>query len=131
MELPDDAQPVPVTADAGRMEQVVTNFLTNALKYSQEDRPVVVRLHIDGELAHVSVCDEGIGVAPAEQVYVWDRFHRAAGVTVQSGSDVGIGLGLYISKTIIDGHHGQVGVHSVPGQGSTFWFTLPTSPADG
>jgi len=86
---------------------------------------------VDGELARVLVCDEGIGVAPAEQAHIWDRFHRAAGVTIQSGADVGMGMGLYISKTIVDMHHGQVGVDSVPGQGSTFWFTLPTSPSDG
>jgi signal transduction histidine kinase len=131
LELPDDAQPVPVTADASHIEQVVTNYLTNALKYSQEDRPIVVRLRVEGELARVSVCDEGIGVAPAEQAHIWERFHRATWGTIQSGSDVGTGIGLHISKTIIERHHGQVGVDSVPGQGSTFWFTLPTTPSDG
>jgi signal transduction histidine kinase len=120
---------VAVMADASRIEQVVTNYLSNALKYSREDRPVVVRLDVDGETARVAVRDEGIGVAPAEQASIWDRFHRAAGVTIQSGSDVGIGIGLHICKTIIDGHHGQVGAFSVPGQGSTFWFTLPLASA--
>ncbi len=64
--LPDDAQPVLVLADASRIEQVVTNYLTNALKYSQEDQPITVRLAVDGETARVSVRDEGIGVPPAE-----------------------------------------------------------------
>ncbi len=125
LELPDDAQPVLVFADASRIEQVVTNYLTNALKYSQEDRPVAVRLQVEGATARVSVRDAGIGVPLAEQAHVWERFHRAEGVSVQSGSGVGIGIGLHICKTIIEAHGGQVGVRSAPGQGSTFWFTLP------
>jgi signal transduction histidine kinase len=129
LELPGDAQPVRVIADADRIEQVVTNYLTNALKYSQEDRPVAVCLQVDGETARVAVRDEGVGVPPAEQAAIWGRFHRAAGVTIQSGSDIGIGIGLHISRTIIEGHHGQVGVESAVGQGSTFWFTLPLAQA--
>lgn len=128
--LPDDAPPVRVLADASRIEQVVTNYLSNALKYSQEDRPIAVRLEVDGETARVSVRDEGIGVSPDEQAVIWDRFRRAAGVTIQSGSDVGIGIGLHICKTIIEAHGGQVGVQSDPGQGSTFWFTLALAGAE-
>ena len=123
-ELPD-AQPTPVLADTCRIEQVVTNYLSNALKYSPADRPVVVRLRVEGATARVSVRDAGIGVPPTEQVSIWSRFHRAEGVSVQSGSGVGIGIGLHICKTIIEAHGGQVGVRSAPGQGSTFWFTLP------
>jgi signal transduction histidine kinase len=129
LEVPD-TRPVLVTADAGRIEQVVTNYLSNALKYSPEDRPVTTRLRVEGEMARVSVRDEGIGVPAAEQAHIWERFHRAEGSTVQSGSDIGVGVGLHISKTIVEGHHGQVGVHSAPGQGSTFWFTLPVARSD-
>jgi signal transduction histidine kinase len=114
-----------VCADAGRIEQVVTNYLTNALKYSQEDRPVAVGLQVGGDAARLWVRDQGVGVPVADQASIWERFHRAAGVTVQSGSDVGIGLGLHISKTIVEQHGGAVGVESTPSQGSTFWFTLP------
>ncbi|HEX9413001.1 MAG TPA: HAMP domain-containing sensor histidine kinase, partial [Ktedonobacterales bacterium] len=123
-ELPD-AQPTLVLADASRIEQVVTNYLTNALKYSREDRPVAVRLQVDGETARVSVRDEGVGVPLAEQAHVWERFHPIEGIAVQSGSGVSVGIGLYISKSIIERHQGQVGVRSAPGQGSTFWFTQP------
>jgi signal transduction histidine kinase len=144
-------QRVPVLADADRIAQVVTNYLTNALKYSVAGRPVAVRLEVvagarerangamqgsgardggDGErdLARVSVHDEGIGMPLAEQTQVWERFHIVEGNAVQSGSGTSLGLGLYICKTIIEEHHGQVGVQSVPGQGSTFWFTLPLAP---
>ncbi|HZC79906.1 MAG TPA: HAMP domain-containing sensor histidine kinase, partial [Ktedonobacterales bacterium] len=135
---------VPVRADAERIAQVVTNYLTNALKYSKEDQPVVVRLEVKaagegadksvvgramgegaGGAAEVSVHDEGIGVPLAAHQQVWERFSVVAGAAVQSGSSIGLGLGLHISKAIIEAHHGQVGLDSAPGQGATFWFTLP------
>jgi signal transduction histidine kinase len=124
LELPS-LQPTLVIADAMRIGQVITNYLTNALKYSKEDRPVAVRLEVEGRVARVSVRDEGIGVAASEQLRVWERFHRVQGAKVQSGSSIGVGIGLHISKSIIEAHRGQCGVQSTPGQGSTFWFTLP------
>lgn len=116
---------VPVAADAERLEQVVTNYLTNALKYSDEAALVEVGVQVVGQQGRVWVRDHGPGIAPAEQELIWERFHRVPGMKVQSGSGIGLGLGLYISKTIIERHHGQVGVESRPGQGATFWFTLP------
>jgi signal transduction histidine kinase len=71
------------------------------------------------------VRDEGTGLSPEQQQFVWDRFYRADGITVQSGSGLGLGLGLFISRTIVERHDGRVGVESVPGDGSTFWFSLP------
>ena len=71
--------------------------------------------------------DAGPGLAPEEQEQIWERFHRVRGVEVQTGTGVGLGLGLYISRMIVQRHHGQVGVDSLPGQGATFWFTLPLS----
>lgn len=124
LELPGDT-PVPVMGDAERIGQVITNFLTNALKYSAETRPVEAGLDVESGQARVWVRDQGPGISPAEQVHVWERFHQVPGIEVQSGSGVGLGLGLYISKTLIEHHHGQVGLESVRGQGSTFWFTLP------
>jgi signal transduction histidine kinase len=117
--------PVPVWGDAERLGQVVTNYLTNALKYSVETRPVEVGLEVSSGLARVWVCDQGPGIAPEEQAHVWDRFHQVPGIEIQSGSGIGLGLGLYISRTIIESHRGQVGLESVGGQGSTFWFILP------
>jgi PAS domain S-box-containing protein len=122
--LPDPPA-VPVLADADRVAQVITNYLTNALKYSPEDRPVAVTLQVQGTFACLAVRDEGPGLPPEEQEQIWERFHRAPDIEVQSGSGVGLGLGLHISRSLIERHHGQVGVQSAPGQGSTFWFTLP------
>jgi signal transduction histidine kinase len=121
----NDSQPTPVVADAKRIRQVVANYVTNALKYSKADRPVEVCLEVEGTVARVLVRDEGIGVPDTEQVHVWERFHAIDGNTVQSGSGVSLGIGLHISKEIIERHHGEVGMESMPEQGSVFWFTLP------
>ncbi len=118
-----------VFVDADRIGQVVTNYLTNALKYSKEAYPVEVGLEVEGQHARLWVRDQGPGLPSEEQARIWERFHRAEGIEIQSGSGVGLGLGLYISRTIIERHHGQVGVQSTPGQGSTFWFILPLAQA--
>jgi signal transduction histidine kinase len=118
-------RPVTVLADVDRIGQVVMNYLTNALKYSKADRPVDVSLQVEGQVARVCVHDEGPGLAPTDQKRIWERFYQAENVEVQTSSRTGLGLGLYICKTIIERHQGQVGVQSSPGNGSTFWFTLP------
>lgn len=125
LEEPLSTEPVPVIADADRIEQVVSNYVSNALKYSPAVSPVKVRLQVQGQQALVSVSDEGPGLSPHEQEHIWERFYRVEGIEIQSGSGSGLGLGLYICRTIIEQHHGHVGVESLPGKGSTFWFTLP------
>jgi signal transduction histidine kinase len=126
---PLPSAPVPVLADRERIKQVISNYLSNALKYSAEDRPVEVGIQIEEEQAHVWVQDSGPGI-PAELHHrLWERFYRAPGIEVQSGSGVGLGLGLYLSRVLIEQHQGQVGVESTPGQGARFWFTLPLSSA--
>ena len=114
-----------VLADADRIGQVVTNYLTNALKYSTAEQPVTAQIERVGDRARVSTRDLGAGIPPEEHERIWDRFYRVRGVGHQSGSQVGLGLGLYICHDIILRHDGEVGVQSAPGHGSTFWFTLP------
>jgi signal transduction histidine kinase len=124
LEVPAE-QRVMVSADPDRIGQVVTNYLTNALKYSAADRPIWVRLEVSGALARVSVQDEGPGLPLTEQERIWELFYRVEGVKVQRGANEGRGIGLYICRTIIERYQGQVGIQSTPGKGSIFWFTLP------
>jgi len=130
LHVPAAGAPVPVEADADRIAQVITNYLTNAIKYSPPDRRVNVSVAVHGDRARVAVCDAGPGLPKEERVHVWELFHRAPGVAAQGGAQGevaggSLGLGLYICKAIIRAHGGRVGVKSVVGRGSTFWFTLP------
>jgi len=124
LQMPAEAT-VPVVADLDRIGQVITNYLSNALKYSPADLPVEVSLVVEGKMARVSVRDEGPGLSAEEQQSIWERFYQVERIKAQSGSAGGLGLGLHICRTIIEQHQGQVGVQSAPGEGSTFWFTLP------
>lgn len=125
LEVPDGE--VLVRADADRIRQVVTNFVTNALKYSSPHEPVAVAVRQERGTARVQVRDQGPGLTEEQQRAIWERYGRVRAVPVQDdpqGSSGGLGLGLYISHTIIQAHGGAIGVESTPGLGSTFWFTL-------
>lgn len=124
----DEEIALPLNADADRVVQVISNYLTNALKYSDPARPICVKARREGQEAYLAVRDEGPGLPADELERVWTRFHRVDTIEVRSSthtSQAGLGLGLYISKTVIEGQQGRVGVQSQRGEGSTFWFTLP------
>ncbi|MEO6887425.1 MAG: ATP-binding protein [Ktedonobacteraceae bacterium] len=121
---------VPVLADADRLRQVVNNYLSNALKYSETTSPIEVGVERMGTQARVLVRDHGPGLSQADQQRVWERFYRALSVENKSPSAAGLGLGLHISRMIIEQHSGQVGVESEPGTGSTFWFALPLAESE-
>lgn len=122
------ANPVTVYADSERITQVLSNYLSNALKFSPAEAPITVGLRVEGRLARVWVHDAGPGLPAAEQDHVWERFYRVEGLEHRTGSSVGLGLGLYISHSIIARHGGQVGVESGEGAGATFWFSLSLPP---
>jgi PAS domain S-box-containing protein len=112
-----------VYADAERINQVVINLVTNAVKYAPESKEIIIKIEKVNDMAKVSVIDKGPGISPEKLTHLFDRYYRAD----NSGSQYsGLGLGLYISAEIIKKHHGQIGVVSELGKGSTFWFTLST-----
>lgn len=129
--LPEKEE-IPIYADKDRIGEVIHNYLTNAHKYSPLTSPIEVSVSAEGALARVAVRDEGHGIPPQEQEHVWERFYRVPniGVVEPSAADSNLGLGLYLCRETIELHHGRVGVSSVPGQGSTFWFTLALVPTD-
>lgn len=119
-------QPLVIEADAERIGLVVMNLVSNALKYSPPDKPVTLALHesAPGE-ATVTVQDKGPGIAADELCLIFDRFYRAPNVDVKMGSQVGLGLGLFIAKKIVLQHGGRIWAVSEPGKGSAFSFSLP------
>ncbi|GER88881.1 hypothetical protein KDW_30430 [Dictyobacter vulcani] len=114
---------IPVNVDALKIEQVIIHYLTNASQYSSADTPIDIQ-HTD-TLAYCFVRDSGVGIESQQLEHIWDCFSRGAGAHKYGGYGSGLGVGLYISKTLIEQHHGQVGMQSKPGEGSTAWFTLP------
>ncbi|RWY46192.1 PAS domain-containing sensor histidine kinase [Mucilaginibacter gilvus] len=113
---------VEVYADAARIDQVVINFVNNAIKYSADSKEIRIFIEKVNDMAKVSIIDKGPGIPPDKLLHLFDRFYRVD----SSGSQYsGLGLGLYISAEIIKKHNGQIGVNSELGKGSTFWFTLP------
>ncbi len=119
MDIPADVPPV--SADSERVARIVTNLLTNAFKYSPPGAEVRVEARHIGAEAVISVSDRGAGIAAADAPRIFDRFYRAAGAPRADG----LGLGLYITRMLVEAHAGRIWVESEPGRGSRFSFTLP------
>lgn len=113
--------PVLIEADKERIEQAILNLLGNAVKYSPAANQVLIILKVMDEKVQVIVKDKGIGLSEEQQKKIFSRFYRAENTTGISG----LGLGLYLTKQIIDRHKGEIRVESKSGEGSTFLFTLP------
>lgn len=116
-----------VTGDRDRLEQVLGNLLENAVKYSPDGSDIFVNVEYRGDDVVTSVADRGIGIPADELGQVFERFHR--GRQVSSTNYGGLGLGLYISKQIVERHSGSIWVESKEGAGTTFFFSLPAVPA--
>ena len=111
-----------IFADEMRIEQVIVNFLTNAIKYAPGTNEVHVNVSVEDERVTVSVRDFGIGIHPDQQQNVFDKFYRVEETAIHFQ---GLGIGLYISSEIISRHGGTVGVNSIFGEGSEFYFNIP------
>ena len=100
---------------------IVRNLLENAQKFSAPETPINVTARQEGEEVDIAVTDRGIGIAPDDQPHIFDRFYRVE----QMRKAEGTGLGLYITKRLVEAHGGRIWVESEVGKGSTFSFTLP------
>ena len=123
--------PIEVRADCNYLKQVLLNLIDNAVKYSEPDTPVTLKLYLQGEQAIIQVCDNGWGIPLQHQSRIFERFYRvdesrarlrSAHATQTTG---GYGLGLAIVKTLVEGMGGTVWVHSQLGEGSVFTIALP------
>ncbi len=113
----------PVLADYSRLERILLNLLSNAFKYSAEDSMVNIRVQPqDGEV-RIAITDQGHGIAPSDLPHLFERFYRGKSARKAEG----IGLGLYITRLLVEAHGGRIEVESTPEKGSTFSFTLPVA----
>jgi PAS domain S-box-containing protein len=117
-----------ITGDRDRLQQVLGNLLENAVKYSPEGSEILVSVETRDEQVITSVSDRGIGIPTDELNQVFERFHR--GRQVSSTNYGGLGLGLYITKQIVERHSGTIWVESKEGVGTTFSFSLPLAPVE-
>jgi signal transduction histidine kinase len=119
-----EGEPLEVVGDPERLTQVVGNLLSNAVKYSPEGGDVEIHGGRHDGLVRVRVRDRGIGIPEAQRAKIFTKFHRGdAGATGISGT----GLGLAVTRDVIEAHGGSIGFVSTPGKGSTFWFELPAA----
>ena len=111
----------PVTADPALIRRVFENLLTNALKHNPPGLHLILEAAIEDDLIRCQVQDDGVGMTASESDSLFERYARSA----RARRSTGIGLGLYLCRQIITAHGGQIGAISAPGEGATFWFTLP------
>jgi len=119
----EPCNPVMVNADHDKIGSVITNLISNAVKYSPRGTEIDIKCEVIGDRAQVSVKDEGMGLKPQDQNKVFERYYRVETNYTQHIS--GFGIGLYLSAEIIRRHDGKIWVESESGVGSTFYFSLP------
>lgn len=110
--------------DPDRLDQVLTNLVSNALKFSPPASPLQLGARIRGNSMEITVSDRGQGISPAEMQYIFEKFHRGTGATNVPGT----GLGLYVSRAIVEAQGGELTATSRVGQGSRFTVVLPLRP---
>lgn len=113
-----------VNADVNKIDQVLVNFISNAIKYASASKEIIISSERLNDMVKISVTDQGNGIPKAKLPHLFERYYRAES---DSSSYSGLGLGLYICSQIVKKHGGEIGADSELGKGSTFWFTLPLS----
>ena len=121
--MPD--KPVRLAVDPQRIREMLLNMVTNAIKYTPQGGMIGLDLEEDGEAVILSVRDSGIGIAPGDLPHIFERFWRADQARTRTGARPGVGLGLAITKWIVEAHGGTITVQSRPGRGSIFTVRLP------
>jgi signal transduction histidine kinase len=119
------SDPIEAEVDEGRISQVLINLLSNARKYSQKGSPITVALQQSGYETMITVRDMGVGIPSEALPHIFEQFYRVPGIEPQNGERAGTGLGLYISRKIVERHGGRIEVQSTPGSGSSFTVILP------
>ncbi len=114
-----------VQGDEQRLEQVLSNLLSNAIKYSPNGGRIQIKGQVSEDSVQISVSDEGIGLSPEQKELIFERFYRVDNALTRETQ--GVGLGLYIVRSIVEAHGGRIWVESEPGKGTTFTFSLPLS----
>jgi PAS domain S-box-containing protein len=116
----------PVYADELRLERILYNLLENAVKYSPQGGDITVSVRSDKERLVIGVSDQGVGISVSDQARLFEPFQRLEESRPDGAG--GVGLGLLVCRRLVEAHGGQIWVESEPGQGSTFFFTLPLNP---
>jgi signal transduction histidine kinase len=118
--------PVVVRADANRLERIVGNLIANALKYSEPETVVTLSVYAETNDALLTVADQGPGIQPDDLPHLFERGYRTKSAIQKTE---GLGLGLYITRLLVEAHGGRIWAESEPGKGSTFYVALPSELA--
>jgi signal transduction histidine kinase len=126
LNIPSDLPPM--SADEGRLSQILTNLIGNAIKYTPPEGHVWVRAEASDDMIQIVIQDDGLGISPEDQAQVFARFYRVR--TAETEAIDGTGLGLAIVKSLVELHGGRVSLESHLGKGSTFHVSLPINPPE-
>ena len=127
MEISFGSEDMALFADRDQIIQVLTNLLTNAIKFSPTGGMIYVKSCKHSESVEIRICDSGPGVEEEMKTVIFEKFSQ---IMLARSRREGTGLGLAISKSIVEGHGGSIGVDSREGIGSEFWFTIPLQRAE-
>jgi two-component system sensor histidine kinase KdpD len=128
LSLPDDLPPIEL--DYLQIDQVVTNALENAVRYTPANTPIEISARVTNGHIETSIADHGPGIPPSELERIFDKFYRVSGKTRKNTSIMGTGLGLAVCRGLIEAHGGRIWAENRPEGGSVFRFTLPMSDVE-